>query len=111
MFSWNELSLLSSLGTDYGILVSNGHDVRLWSRLTGHEWVIISPYERGSSCEILHRHSIRDPFHHQKGRYGSLFSALEYIIRHDTWYYEKQKRDKLQSSKKERRKNPGTLRS
>ena len=94
MFSRDELSLLrSSLGGEYSILVSNGHDIHLRSCLTGHEWIIISPYD-GSACALLHRHSMRVSFHHQQGRYGSLFSALEYIVRHDTWYHEKQRRDK-----------------
>ena len=49
---------------------------------------IVSPYD-GSSCEILHRHSSRDPFHHQKGQYPCLSRALDYIIKHDRWYIKK----------------------
>ena len=108
MFNQDELCLLSSLEDEYTILISNGHDVRLRSRLTGHEWIIFSPYGI-NSCQILHRHSNRTPFHHQRGRYGSLFSALEYIMRHDIWYHEKLKHDKSQSLKKERRRYSDTL--
>lgn len=90
MFSHNELLSLNLLRQDYHILVSNGHDIRLKSRFTGHEWIIISPYN-GGQCEILHRHSVKDPFHHQRGRYSSLASALEYIRGHDEWYTRKQK--------------------
>lgn len=90
MFSRDELSLLSSLEAEYSILVSNGHDIHLKSRLTGHEWIIISPYD-GSDCEILHRHSARYPFHHQRGRYASLESAMKYITSHDEWCCEKEK--------------------
>lgn len=86
MFCREELLSLRDL--NYAILVSNGHDVRLKSRLTGHEWIIISPYD-GSSCEILHRHSAGSPFHHQQGRYGSLSSALDYIRQHDAWFLRK----------------------
>ena len=88
MFNQDELCLLSSLEDEYTILISNGHDVRLRSRLTGHEWIIISPYD-GSACEILHRHSERYSFHQQRGRYSSLESAIDYIHNHDIWYYNK----------------------
>ena len=89
MFCREEFQYLKDL-EGYSVLVSNGHDVRLKSLLTGHEWIIISPYD-GSSCEILHRHSVRSPYHHQRGRYGSLSSAFDYIRQHDAWFYEKMK--------------------
>ena len=85
MFNRDNLVPLSSLKREYDIIISNGHDIRLQSKLTGHEWIIISPYD-GSSCEILHRHSVRDPFHHQRGRCPSLTDAIEYIRNHDSWY-------------------------
>ena len=88
MFSRDELLSLDMLRQDYSILVSNGHDIRLQSKVTGHEWIIISPYN-GSSCEILHRHTVRNPFHHQQGKYDSLLSAIEYIRGHDQWYSKK----------------------
>ena len=90
MFNRDELCLLSSLKDEYTILISNGHDVRLWSSLTGHEWIIISPYD-GSACEILHRHSMRNSFHHQHGQYMSLADAYDYIQKHDIWYCQKHK--------------------
>lgn len=108
MFNHNELLSLDSLRQDYIILVSNGHDVRLKSHLTGHEWIIISPYDN-SSCKILHRHSDRDPLHHQRGNYNSLFSALEYIKQHDIWYYEKAGRNTYKSLKKEHQDYSGAL--
>ena len=77
MLRQDELGLVYSLKEEYKILVCNAHDIRLRSEITGHEWIIISPYD-GSSSELLHRHSNRNPFHHQ-GRYGSLSSALNYI--------------------------------
>ena len=89
MFSRDELLSLDMLRQDYSILVSNGHDIRLKSLLTGHEWIIISPYD-GDPCEVLHRHSCRDPFHHQKGRYPTLLESLAYIKNHDAWYSQKQ---------------------
>ena len=87
MFCREELLSLRDLN-EYAVLVSNGHDIRIRSYITGHEWVIISPYD-GSSCEILHRHSVRSPYHHQRGRYGSLSSALDYIRQHDAWFLRK----------------------
>ena len=66
------------------------HDIKLRSRLTGHEWIIVSPYD-GSSCEILHRHSDRDSFHHQKGQHSCLSKALDYIRSHDCWYSKKER--------------------
>ena len=66
------------------------HDIKLRSRLTGHEWIIVSPYD-GSSCEILHRHSDRNSFHHQKGQHSCLSKALDYIRSHDCWYSKKER--------------------
>lgn len=85
MFSTEELNFLHSLEQEYTVSISNGHDIRIQSRITGHEWVIISPYDVGP-CEILHRHSARNPLHHQRGRYLSLKAALEYIRNHDNWF-------------------------
>ena len=91
MFSRNDLDLLHALEPEYAITVSNGHDIRLRSRITNHEWIIISPYD-GSSCEIQHRHSAHYPFHHQRGKYDTLALALNYIKNHDSWYREKERR-------------------
>jgi len=85
MFNKKEMSSLLLLVKQYDILICNAHDIRMRSTMTGHEWIIISPYD-GSACEILHRHSVRYPFHHQRGRYKSLASAMDYIRRHDEWY-------------------------
>ena len=85
MLQRDEIDLVYSLKDGYMILICNAHDIRLRSLLTGHEWIVISPYD-GSSCEILHRHSMRDPFHHQRGRYRSLSYALDYIRQHDSWF-------------------------
>ncbi len=98
MFCREELLSLRDLD-EYAVLVSNGHDIRLKSCLTGHEWIIISPYD-GSSCEILHRHSPDGPFHHQRGQYKSLSSALDYIRRHDAWFCEKTRHRKLRITEK-----------
>lgn len=84
MLQCNELSLIHSLGDKYRILICNAHDIRLQSLLTGHEWIIISPYDK-RSCEILHRHAGIDPFHYQ-GKYESIASAIGYIQKHDIWY-------------------------
>ena len=88
MFCREKLMSFKYLEESYTILIFNHHDIRLRSRLTGHEWIVISPYDN-SSCEILHRHSPDGPFHHQRGQYGSLSSALDYIRQHDTWFCEK----------------------
>jgi hypothetical protein len=84
------INLTYSLQTEYVILILNEHDIKLRSRLTGHEWIIVSPYD-GSSCEILHRHSDRDSFHHQKGQHSCLSKALDYIRSHDCWYSKKER--------------------
>lgn len=90
MFNRHELSLLHELVEGkYHILEANGHDVALQSLSTGHEWVIITNYG-GGCCRIRHRHSRRDPFHDQQGRYESLNGALVYIERHDEWFYAKE---------------------
>ena len=90
MFRLDELAIVCALRDSYRILICNAHDVHLQSLLTRHEWIIISPYD-GSSCEILHRHSPDGPFHHQRGQYKSLSSALDYIRQHDTWFCEKKR--------------------
>ena len=84
MFLRSELDLVCSLRDEYKILICNAHDIRLLSRMTGHEWIIISPYDK-RCCEVLHRHSGKDPFHYQ-GKYRLLTSAIGYIQKHDTWY-------------------------
>ena len=85
MLQRDELKSVYSLKDEYQILICNAHDVRLQSRVTGHEWIIISPYD-GSACEILHRHSSRYAFHHQRGKYLSMQAALAYIKEHDNWF-------------------------
>lgn len=85
MLRQSELDLVYLLREEYEILICNAHDVHLQSKLSGHEWVIISPYA-GGPCEIMHRHSARDPFHRQQGRYKSFTLALDYIRGHDQWY-------------------------
>ena len=92
MLRLDELARVQSLKENYSILICNAHDVHLQSRTIGHEWIIISPYD-GGLCEILHRHSCRDPFHHQHGRYASLVAALAYIQGHDEWYSRKRRNE------------------
>ena len=100
MFSRNDLLLLNTLKQgDYTILVFNGHDIHLRSLLTGHEWIVVSPYDN-SACEIRHRHSMRDPFHIQPGRFSSLSASLSYIINHDKWWYEKMAKKNLRHLRK-----------
>ena len=93
MFSKNDLNLLHNLMSDYIVLVANGHDIHLYSRMTGHEWIVLSPYD-GSACEILHRHSNKYPFHHQRGQYTSIVFAFDFIRKHDAWYYNRKERHK-----------------
>ena len=88
MFSQNDLELLTNIQDYYIILHVNGHDIHLYSRITSHEWIIISPYDN-SACVIRHRHSVKDSFHIQSGRYSSLNASLQYIIKHDNWYHRK----------------------
>ena len=75
--------------SSYEILRLNHHDVTFHSKLTGHDWIIVS-YYGSSECYILHRHSRRDSYHRQKGTYKSLKAALKYIDGHEVWF-EKQK--------------------
>ena len=83
MFSEHDISHLSQ--TSYSILQINHHDVTLHSERTGHDWIIIS-YYNSRDCFILHRHSGRDPYHRQKGKYKSLKDALQYIDHHEKWF-------------------------
>lgn len=86
MFNKKEMSSLLLLAEQYDILICNAHDIRLRSKTTNHEWIIISPYDNSSNV-ILHRHSRRNSFHHQRGLHDSLTSALEYIHMHDEWFF------------------------
>ena len=63
----------------------NYHDATIHSSVTGHDWIIVSNYER-PNCYILHRHSRKYPFHRQKGHYKSLKDALNYIDQHEDWF-------------------------
>ncbi len=91
MFSKTELNLIQTLDREYNILIKNGHDIRLRSRVSGHDWIIITAYN-DSRCEILHRHSEKDPFHYQRGRFSSLSDACDYIKGHDYWYAKKHRK-------------------
>ena len=74
--------------SSYEILRLNHHDTTIHSQRTGHDWIIVSSYDR-SDCYILHRHSRRYPYHRQKGHYRSLKDALSYIDHHEVWYTRK----------------------
>lgn len=83
MFSNSDITRLRQ--SPYGIIQINHHDVTLHSELTGHDWIIVSYYDV-SDCYILHRHSGREPYHRQKGKYKSLNEALGYIAKHEKWF-------------------------
>ena len=88
MFSNIDLEQLKE--SPYAVIQSNHHDVTIHSNVTGHDWIIVSNYER-PNCFILHRHSPKDPYHRQEGQYKSLKEALEYIGRHEKWFIHKKK--------------------
>ena len=83
MFDEAEMSLLRQ--SSYDILQLNHHDATIHSRITNHEWVVVSNYDN-PDCYILHRHSRRYSFHRQPGRYKDLKEALDYIEKHDAWF-------------------------
>lgn len=85
MFSKTDMDYLRQDVSGFIVYQINYHDITIHSVVTGHDWIIISSYEN-SECTILHRHSRRDAYHRQRGRYGSLKEALEYILRHDGWF-------------------------
>lgn len=87
MFSQSDLCLLETqpFRRAYDIRILNRHDITIHSRITHHDWSIISSYG-SETCYILHRHSSRDPFHKQRGVYRSLHEALSYIMKHDKWF-------------------------
>ena len=88
MFSRKDVTSFESKVSKYIILQMNYHDVTIHSRVTGHDWIIVSNYS-GPDCYILHRHSGRYPYHRQRGRFKSLQDALDYIIHHDEWFVSK----------------------
>ena len=83
MFNDLDMNLLKQ--SSYVILQMNYHDTTIHSSVTGHDWIIVSNYER-PNCYILHRHSRKYPFHRQKGHYKSLKDALNYIDQHEVWF-------------------------
>lgn len=88
MFSKTDLEQLKE--SPYTMIQSNHHDVTIHSDTTGHDWIVISYYDRPNCC-ILHRHSARDPYHRQEGQYKSLKEALDYIGRHEKWFIQHKK--------------------
>ena len=84
MFSKSDLEYLKQ-HEEYTINQANYHDVTIHSMTSGHDWILVSNYEM-PDCYILHRHSRRDSYHRQQGRYKSLKEALDYIKRHDKWF-------------------------
>lgn len=93
MFSREDVEYFKRNISGYIIYQFNYHDVTIHSTVTGHDWIIISSYS-WPNCYILHRHSGRDPYHRQRGRYKSLRDAQEYIIQHDTWFCENKMKKK-----------------
>ena len=93
MFTTSDLTILTTINFKklYDVRIVNAHDVSLHSRISGHDWIIISSYTAGS-CIIMHRHSNKDSFHRQHGHYESLQDALNYISHHDSWFSGKRKR-------------------
>lgn len=83
MISKNDIEQLKQY--PYTVIQLNHHDVTIHSDRSGHDWAIISSYER-PNCYILHRHSSRDPFHRQEGNYKSLSEAIGYINKHERWF-------------------------
>ena len=83
MFNDLDMNLLKQ--SSYIILQMNYHDATIHSSVTGHDWIIVSSYER-PNCYILHRHSRKYPYHRQKGHYKSLKDALDYIDQHEDWF-------------------------
>lgn len=83
MFNDLDMNLLKQ--SSYVILQMNYHDITIHSSVTGHDWIIVSNYER-PNCYILHRHSRKYPFHRQMGHYKSLKDALNYIDQHEDWF-------------------------
>lgn len=88
MFSTSDLAVLATADFKklYDVRIVNAHDISLHSRISDHDWMVISNYAT-SSCHIMHRHSDRDPYHRQQGSYKSLQDALVYIRQHDIWSY------------------------
>ena len=83
MFNNNDIELLKQ--SPYKVILANHHDVTIHSDKSGHDWIIVSNYDR-PNCYILHRHSPRDSYHRQEGTYKSLEDALGYINRHEKWF-------------------------
>ena len=76
MFSKTDLLKLSTaeIKEHYDVRIQNAHDITLHSKVTGHDWVIVSGFDT-AACTIMHRHSSREPYHHQAGRYKGLEEA------------------------------------
>ena len=82
---FNEEGVTQLRHSQYIIIQLNSHAATLHSPFTGHDWIIVTNYG-GPDCFILHRHSSREPYHRQKGKYKSLKDALQYIDRHEKWF-------------------------
>ncbi len=93
MFTDSDLAILKTpdVTDQFAVLIANAHDVTLHSKVTGHDWLIVSNYS-DPSCRIRHRHSSKDPFHEQYGSCETLGEALESIRSHDSWFIGRKKR-------------------
>ena len=89
MFSDCDLEFVK--GSEYEVRQANHHDVTLHSGLTGHDWVIVTNYS-APDCYLLHRHSAGQPYHRQRGQFGSLTEALRYIDGHEKWAVSKKRK-------------------
>lgn len=77
---------LAKLDVDYfNVIVTDGRDVTIQSKNTGHYWYLhCAEYPTEEACVIFHKHSYSSPYH-QHGRARTLQQALRNIKRHDAW--------------------------
>ena len=77
---------LAKLDGDYfNVIVTDGRDVTIQSKNTGHYWYLhCTEYPTEEACVIFHKHSYSQPYH-QHGYSRTLLQAVKSIKSHDTW--------------------------
>lgn len=98
MFSRDDFDYINNISkSHFAIKQFNGHDISLHSLMTGHDWIIVTFYDR-PNCILFHRHSSKHPYHRQHGNYHSLHHSIDYILSHEEWTLQKEEQRKKLSN-------------
>lgn len=69
----------------FDVLYCDSYRCDIMSRCTGHCWSIQMPDSYDGKIFLMHRHHATDSFYHTQKRGGSVKSAIQSILSHDSY--------------------------